>query len=50
MLTTDCPICDEPAFVEATLVAIECAACGRLEIAGDADAAGNATADLARAA
>lgn len=35
MLTTDCPICDEPAFVEATVVAIECAACGRLDIATD---------------
>lgn len=35
MLTTECPICDEPAFVEAALVAIECAACGRVDIATD---------------
>lgn len=35
MLTTDCPICDEPAFVEASLATIECAACGRLDVADD---------------
>jgi|GEM_PF-5677471 len=36
MLTTDCPICDEPAFVEAALATIECAACGVMDVAGDA--------------
>jgi hypothetical protein len=36
MLTTDCPICDEPAFVEASLAAIDCVGCGRLEVAPDA--------------
>lgn len=36
MLTTDCPICDEPAFVEASLATIDCVACGRLDIAPDA--------------
>lgn len=46
MLTTDCPICDEPAFVEATLAAIECAACGVMAVADDAVPA----AELARAA
>lgn len=35
MLTTDCPICDEPAFVEAALATIECAACGVMDIAAD---------------
>jgi hypothetical protein len=35
MLTTDCPLCDGPASVEAGLAAIDCAACGQLEIAPD---------------
>jgi hypothetical protein len=35
MLTTECPICDEPAFVEASLATIDCAACGRLDVAAD---------------
>lgn len=35
MLTTDCPICDEPALVEATMAAVECEGCGRLELAAD---------------
>jgi hypothetical protein len=45
MLTTDCPICDEPAFVEASLATIECAACGRLDVAPD-----SVVAELAQAA
>ena len=50
MLTTDCPICDEPAFVEATLAAIDCAACGRLEFAADPTATDAPVIDLGRAA
>jgi hypothetical protein len=45
MLTTDCPICDEPAFVEASLATIDCAACGRLDVAPD-----NPVVELAQAA
>jgi hypothetical protein len=45
MLTTDCPICDEQAFVEASLATIDCAACGRLDVAPD-----TAIVELARAA
>jgi transcription initiation factor TFIIIB Brf1 subunit/transcription initiation factor TFIIB len=46
MLTTDCPICDEPAFVEAALATIECADCGVMDVAADVAP----RAELARAA
>ena len=46
MLTTDCPICDEPAFVEAALATIECPDCGVMDVAADVPA----RQELARAA
>jgi hypothetical protein len=46
MLTTECPLCDGPASVEAGLATIDCTACGQLEIAPDPIA----TVELAQAA